>query len=86
MTDSDELADLKAEVARQGRIIDALAKHLGVTQNDLMRAQTDTPPEEVIDALHAGNLIQAIKLWREHTGVGLAEAKQAVEDLQRGLR
>jgi ribosomal protein L7/L12 len=83
---NDELADLRAEVERQGKIIDALAKHLGVSQNDLLRMQTNAPPAEVIDALHAGNLIMAIKLWREHTGVGLAEAKQAVEDIQRGLR
>ena len=86
MTDSDQIAELRAEVARQGKIIDALAKHFGVSQNDLLRMQTGAPPADVIDALNAGNLIQAIKLWREHTGVGLAEAKQAVEDLQRGLR
>ena len=83
---NDELADLRAEVARQGRIIDALAKHLGVSQNDLLNLQTGAPPADVIEALNAGNLIEAIKRWRAHTGVGLAEAKQAVEDLQRGLR
>lgn len=37
MSDSDEIAELKAEVARQGRIIDALAKRMGVSQNDLLR-------------------------------------------------
>lgn len=30
----------------------------------------------------AGNKIQAIKLYREMTGTGLAEAKRAVEDLE----
>lgn len=37
---------------------------------------------EVNDALAAGNLIGAIKRYRELTGVGLAEAKQAVETLR----
>lgn len=31
------------------------------------------------DALRRGNKIEAIKIYRESTGVGLAEAKQAVE-------
>jgi hypothetical protein len=31
------------------------------------------------DALRAGNKIQAIKIMREETGLGLAEAKNAVE-------
>ena len=33
------------------------------------------------DLLHSGNQIQAIKLYRELTGVGLAEAKDAVDQL-----
>lgn len=35
------------------------------------------------DALRAGNKIQAIKIMREATGLGLAEAKDAVEAMQR---
>ena len=35
----------------------------------------------VIELLQAGQLIQAIKLYRELTGVGLKEAKDAVEKL-----
>lgn len=33
----------------------------------------------VQDALRRGNKIEAIKIYRELTGVGLAEAKEAVE-------
>ena len=33
------------------------------------------------DLLQSGNQIQAIKLYRELTGVGLAEAKDAVDQL-----
>jgi ribosomal protein L7/L12 len=36
---------------------------------------------QIQDALRRGNKIEAIKIYRELTGVGLAEAKQAVENL-----
>jgi ribosomal L7/L12-like protein len=39
-------------------------------------------PPEVVEALRKGNKIEAIKRLREATGVGLAEAKGAVEHLQ----
>jgi len=37
----------------------------------------------VIELIQKGNLIQAIKLYRELTGLGLAEAKDAVDELAR---
>lgn len=39
---------------------------------------------EVLRHLHAGNKINAIKVYRERFGVGLAEAKYAVERLEAG--
>jgi len=38
-----------------------------------------TLPPDVLAALHNRDKIQAIRLLRSHTGLGLAEAKQAVE-------
>ncbi len=38
---------------------------------------------DVLDLLRAGQKIRAIKLYRDKTGVGLAEAKNAVEALAR---
>ena len=38
------------------------------------------------EALFRGQKIEAIKLYREGTGVGLAEAKTAVEKLEADLR
>jgi len=38
-----------------------------------------TLPDDVRRALDAGKKIEAIRLLREHTGLGLAEAKAAVE-------
>ena len=36
---------------------------------------------QIQEALRRGNKIEAIKIYREQTGVGLAEAKQAVDNL-----
>jgi hypothetical protein len=42
--------------------------------------------EAIRQAIFAGEKIQAIKLYREQTKVGLAEAKAAVEKLEAELR
>lgn len=42
--------------------------------------------DSVESALHAGRKIDAIKLYREQNGVGLRDAKEAVEALQNSLR
>lgn len=41
--------------------------------------QSNEFPEDVIYAIHNNQKIQAIKLLREHNGLGLKEAKHAVE-------
>jgi hypothetical protein len=40
--------------------------------------------ERMVALCRAGKKIEAIKLYRARTGDGLAEAKNAVEDLERG--
>ena len=40
-------------------------------------------PRDVVEALRRGEKIKAIKLYRQSTGVGLKEAKDAVEELER---
>ncbi|KPC64850.1 hypothetical protein [Streptomyces chattanoogensis] len=53
--------------------VDLLLEHLGA-------AEPEDPAFKEIDALaREGKMIQAIKLHRETTGSGLAEAKEAVE-------
>lgn len=44
-----------------------------------MTAPSDKLPANVLDALRRGQKIEAIKLLREQTGIGLKEAKDAVE-------
>jgi hypothetical protein len=40
-------------------------------------------PPSFADALHRGKMIEAIKIYREVTGAGLKEAKDAVEAIVR---
>lgn len=41
--------------------------------------------DEIVDLLRRGQKIQAIKIYRDRTGAGLKEAKDAVEALERQL-
>ena len=43
-----------------------------------MNSTTDLP-DQVVSAIHAGRKIEAIKLLREARGLGLKEAKHAVD-------
>jgi ribosomal protein L7/L12 len=64
------------------RKLDLIMAHLGI------REPESDAPGAVLQELLAGRKIQAIKVYREATGVGLKEAKEAVERLatQRGLQ
>lgn len=59
------------------RKIDAVLEHLGVPI-------IEPGFEQVEELLRQGRKIQAIKVYRERTGAGLAEAKDAVERLSGG--
>jgi ribosomal protein L7/L12 len=41
---------------------------------------------EIQEALRRGNKIEAIKIYRELTGVGLAEAKQAIDGAEQFIK
>jgi|SRR5580765_5015257 hypothetical protein len=41
---------------------------------------------EIREEIFAGRKITAIKLYRQYSGLGLAEAKDAVEEMERKLR
>jgi len=75
--DSDE--ELGERVRRLERQVDFLLQHLG-----LVAAAKQGPQAfgEVLALKRAGRLIDAIKLYREITGVGLREAKDHVDRLQ----
>lgn len=80
-SDSEEIAQLKLEVQRLGRLVDGLYVKLdGVAPDGTV--DLGQPPQDVVEALQEGNVIEAIKLWRGYTGLGLAEAKREIEQLR----
>jgi ribosomal protein L7/L12 len=66
----------RERLARLERKIDALLAHAGVNVAALV-------DKEVGELLRAGKKIEAIRVYREFTGVGLAQAKAHVEGLGR---
>ena len=53
-----------------------IARHLGIDDT--------SEPDPILRELWKGNKINAIKLYREQTGVGLKEAKDVIDALERG--
>ena len=65
-------------MARLEKKVDVLLDHFGL--GDQFRIPAN---DQILQLLQANRKIEAIKVYRETTGVGLREAKQAVEDMQR---
>jgi ribosomal protein L7/L12 len=53
---------------------------------NISTARSDALPAEVIDAIRKGNKIEAIRLLREATGVGLYEARGTVDSFEAANR
>lgn len=69
---------LERRLARMELKLDAIAGHLGVAVAEPAQPQLADLPD-VRQFLLEGKKIQAIKAYREHTGVRLKDAKDAVE-------
>jgi ribosomal protein L7/L12 len=71
----DHMNRLAGRVARLEEQLALVLRHLNITP--------PAPPEldDVSKLIAAGDRIGAIALYRKQTGKGLAEAKQAVEEL-----
>ena len=76
-TDS-EIFDLRQRVAKLERQVAFLIQSSGLRY-------VDEPPSgvspEIMDLVQRGQKIQAIKLYRQETGVGLREAKEFIDAL-----
>jgi ribosomal protein L7/L12 len=75
------LAALERRLNRLSRLeakVDALLRHSAVAFDPFQDV-----PADVQDALERGQTILAIKRLREATGVGLKEAKEFVDEVQR---
>lgn len=76
---------LQRRIAALEARVDRLYELLGETPEAAAPAGVpgaDGFPPEVVRLALAGRKIQAIKLLREETGLGLAEAKQVVEQIR----
>jgi hypothetical protein len=71
-----DIQKLGRALSRADARLDLLLKHAGIEQYKNL-------PREIVDAVQRGDKIQAIKHYRAATGVGLREAKDAIEDFQR---
>jgi ribosomal protein L7/L12 len=58
--------------------VDALLKHAEIEFDPFEQVN-----QEVIDAIKNGSKIEAIRLYKESSGVSLKEAKEYVEEFQR---
>jgi ribosomal protein L7/L12 len=71
----ERLRVLEAQVAH-------LYGHLGVDPGAVPPPSTEMDPD-VVQLINSGKKINAIKLYRERTGLGLKEAHNAVEAFER---
>jgi len=83
---SEQVAVLSGQVQRLQELVEQLAAQQGITSPAVVAAQPGVTPDprtsvdaEVLMLVQQGRKIQAIKLVREHTGLGLGEAKDLVE-------
>jgi hypothetical protein len=74
--------ELIQRVMELERKVDFLMQELSLTEKYQYSQPADPVMEDIQMLVRRGNLIQAIKLYRERTGVGLAEAKAAVERMK----
>ena len=65
-------------LARLERRVGAIAAHVGLSPESVPAGM-----DEVLALLEAGEKIPAIKRYREVTGAGLREAKDAVDEIDR---
>jgi ribosomal protein L7/L12 len=82
VTEADILL-LKSRINELEDRLNFLYQRLGIEYAD-----PNTDPvrsHQIQDALRRGNKIEAIKLYRELTGVGLAEAKEAIDRAERSI-
>lgn len=71
---SDE--ELRQRVVHLERKVAFLLREMGLEEKE---KNTAPPDDELRDLIERGNMIAAIALYRERFGVGLREAKEAVD-------
>ena len=94
---AEDLLDHGRRIAELERKVSELYRRLGQAEPELSGEGLTFASDQVasvgaaadprlLTLINEGNEIQAIKLYRELTGVGLKEAKDAVESISAGVR
>lgn len=78
--EEQEIALLRQRIVRLEAQVEHLYKHFALSFGE--GAGEDDDPR-IIAALRANNMIEAIKIYREKTGLSLAAAKSAVEEINK---
>jgi ribosomal protein L7/L12 len=78
MITETEVQQLRSRVNELEDRLKVLYRHLNLEYSDDPNSNPMLSPQ-IQDALRRGNKIEAIKLYREMTGVGLAEAKAVID-------
>ncbi|KQZ66990.1 ribosomal protein L7/L12 [Nocardioides sp. Root151] len=89
-----DIEALRARIGRLEALVELLARHQGISEHEISQVMGPTVPTastphatgtpisaRVRQLAIEGKKIQAIKVHREETGLGLKEAKDAVESL-----
>ena len=94
MSSGDQIS-VEMRLAAIEEKLDRLLAHLGI-DDDAPAASFDgagqprrlagANGDAVVALIQAGKKIQAIKAYREATGMGLKDAKDAVENIERNIR
>ncbi len=81
-TEAEFLA-LKSRVSELEDRLQFLYRRLNIDYAD--SSSDSAHSRQIEEALRRGDKIEAIKIYRELTGAGLAEAKRAVDGIEAGL-
>jgi len=84
MPSESEILALKARIDELESRLKFIYRRLNIEYADPNSDPALSP--QVQDALRRGNKIEAIKIYRESTGVGLAEAKQVIDRAEQFIK
>jgi ribosomal protein L7/L12 len=79
MVSEEDLSKLRARVIKLEGQVNFLYKKLNI---EFVPETQITDDPKIIEFIKKGQILEAIKVQRQNTGEGLAEAKAAVEEIQ----
>ncbi len=82
MVSEEDIAKLRARVIKLEGQVNFLYNKLNI---EFVPETQITDDPKIVEFMKKGQIIDAIKEYRQNTGAGLAEAKTAVEEIQRRL-